>query len=138
MKIVLFVEDDLNDVSLFHSAVRRAQLDYRVEVARDGQEAIEWLQAALQGADRGRFPVPDVVISDLKMPRKDGFELLQWIRTHPQFHSLPFALLTSSGQQSDRDTAHKLGIAHYFEKTIRFEKIIAYLKTLAIYSDCQR
>jgi CheY-like chemotaxis protein len=128
--IVLLVEDDLNDLTLFQLALRRAGVECRLEIARDGQEAVEWLTQALRCEGDGRFPLPDVVISDLKMPRKDGWELFQWIRSQPQLQSLPFVLLTASGERRDKERARELGVITYFEKSIRAEEILTYLAEL--------
>src|SRR3989442_15963748 len=81
---ILLVEDDSNDVLLMQRAFRKANLTNPLQVARDGQEAIEYLSHEANFADVTRYPPPILVILDLKMPRKDGFETLEWLRQQPR------------------------------------------------------
>src|SRR6476619_4644653 len=95
-KIILLAEDNPDDVLIFQIAFRRAVLPYDIYVVRDGQQAIEYLKGSNQYADRQRFPFPDVMVLDLKMPITSGFEVLAWIRQRPELEKLQVLVLSSS------------------------------------------
>ena len=77
---ILLAEDDLNDVLLVHRAFRKAELDNLVKVVRNGEKAIEYLAGEGPYADRTQYPVPSLMLLDLKLPRKSGFEVMEWLR----------------------------------------------------------
>jgi CheY-like chemotaxis protein len=119
MDIVLYVEDEENDVLLAEIAFRRALIEQKLVVARDGQQAIDYLAGKGPFADRGAHPLPRMVLLDLKLPQKSGFEVLRWIREQPALQSLPVVIYTSSGAKSDRDQAHEFGATEYLVKPSR-------------------
>jgi CheY-like chemotaxis protein len=106
---VLLVEDDENDVFFLQRAFDAAEVRNPLHVATDGQEAIDYLSGAGKYSDRGRFPVPCLLILDLKMPRKTGMEVLQWKREQPILHCLPTVVLSSSAHRYDIERAYRLG-----------------------------
>lgn len=106
---LLLAEDDENDVFLLRRALSEANIDNPLFVARDGQEAIDYLAGAGKFADREQHPLPCLFILDLKMPRKTGMEVLQWLRQQPALHALPVLILSSSAQRHDIDRAYALG-----------------------------
>src|SRR2546430_845852 len=81
---ILLVEDEDNDIFLVQRATERGGAGHRVYPVRDGEEAIHYLRGQGMYADRQKFPLPNVILSDLKMQRMDGFEFLQWLRSHPE------------------------------------------------------
>src|SRR5215831_13598345 len=95
-KVVLFVEDMESDLGLMRVAFQKAKVQHPMQEARDGQEAIDYLSGAGVYADRNRYPEVCVVITDLKMPRVDGFELLKWLKGRSEFCRLPRIVLTAS------------------------------------------
>src|SRR5262249_10461859 len=90
-KTILIVDDDADDIFLLQRAFSKAGINANLQFARDGEEAIRYLQAGDQ-----KHPMPDLLLLDLKMPRIDGFSVLEWVRAQPGLKRLPVAMLTSS------------------------------------------
>ena len=107
MKTILQVEDDPNDVFFLQQAMKKAGLANPIQVAGDGQEAID-LQGVGKFADREQFPFPSLVLLDLKLPFVMGLDVLKWIRQQPGM-TLVVLLLTASGEEADIETAYRLG-----------------------------
>src|SRR6266446_3785564 len=93
---VLLAEDDPDDVLLAQIAFEKARLANPLQVVRDGEEAIAYLQGEGRYGDRHCFPLPMLLLLDLKMPRVNGFQVLEWLREHPRLYRLPVAVMTSS------------------------------------------
>lgn len=127
-KKILYAEDDPNDVVIFNMAFKRATLPHDLYSVEDGEEAIEWLQGKGKFQDRNQFPVPDVLIVDLKMPRKTGFDVLEWVRSKPELESLPVIVLSSSDVPGDVKRAYSLGATTYFVKSASFQELMHYLR----------
>jgi CheY-like chemotaxis protein len=127
-RIILAAEDDPDDAFIFKMMFKRATLDEALHVVGDGQEVIDWLSGNNQYSDRETYPLPGRVILDLKMPRKNGFETLEWIRQHNQFHQLPVIILSSSDDQKDVKRAYELGATTYFVKSPQLQDIMQYLR----------
>ena len=114
---ILLVEDDSNDALLLQRAFRRAQLTNSLHVVKDGEEAIAYLTGDASYRERERFPLPSLILLDLKLPGKSGLEILAWIRKQPApLAELPVIILTSSRQTADIDQAYKLGAHSYMAK----------------------
>jgi CheY-like chemotaxis protein len=113
---VLLVEDDPNDVFLVRRAFEKSKLSSVIHVAKDGEEAIAFLSGAGQYRDRKRFPLPVLVLLDLKLPRKSGFDVLDWLRREPVLKRLPVVILTSSREVKDIDKAYDVGANSYLVK----------------------
>jgi CheY-like chemotaxis protein len=114
---ILLVEDDSNDALLLQRALRRAQIDYPVQVVTDGDQAICYLSGKAPFADRAQHPLPALVLLDLKLPRKPGLEVLAWIRNQRQeIKEIPVIVLTSSRHTVDIDQAYALGANSYMAK----------------------
>ena len=109
---LLFVEDDKDDVELTLFGFRNEGFEHEIVVARDGQHALELLHADYAAAR----PLPDAIMTDLKMPRVDGLELLHRLRQDPRLRNIPVAFLTSSGDENDRAEAARLGVGEYMRK----------------------
>jgi CheY-like chemotaxis protein len=133
LPVVLHVEDDPNDRALLQRALRKAEIQVRLESASDGQVGIDYLNGAEDFQDRTRFPVPSLVLLDLKMPRKNGFEVLEWIRQQPQFISLPVIVFTSSTNEADIRRAYEQGANSYLIKPLEFDGLIAATKDIYHY-----
>ncbi|MEO6182485.1 MAG: response regulator [Verrucomicrobiota bacterium] len=129
---ILVAEDSEDDVLLFQLAVNRAALAHTFHFVRDGVEAIEWLEGTGHHSDRSKFPVPSAIITDLKMPRVNGFELLQWVRTQPRYSKLPVIVFSSSNEVRDVARAFSLGATTYFRKSANYFDIIHFLKCLPL------
>src|SRR5690242_5178071 len=98
---ILLVEDEENDATLVKMAFKRNNILNPVQWARDGLEAIAYLNGDGVHADRSKYPFPEVLILDLKMPRMGGLELLAWIREHPEYRIIPTIIMTSSRHDLD-------------------------------------
>lgn len=118
-KRILLVEDSPDDVFFFQRAARKAGLGEGVEIASDGARAIHLLQ---DKTTRGA-PLPHLVFLDLKMPHKDGFEVLEWVRENPTYSSVPVVVLSSSDQPSDLERASQLGARLSLTKTVTAEQL---------------
>lgn len=110
--IVLLVEDDPDDVFLTVRAMRQAGLPEPAYIARDGEAAVDYL-AKLEPEQ-----LPDLVLLDIKLPMKNGFEVLEWIRSQPALQSLRVAILSGSNLESDRARAAELNAIAYFVKPL--------------------
>lgn len=120
---ILLVEDEENDATLVKMAFKKSNILNPVQWAHDGLEAIAYLNGEGIYADRTRYPFPEVLILDLKMPRMSGFELLSWIREHPEYRVIPTIIMTSSRQDLDIEKAYNLGANTYMIKPSAFEDL---------------
>jgi CheY-like chemotaxis protein len=106
---ILLAEDDPNDVLLLKIAFKQAEVRNPLFVAKDGQEVIDWLQGNGTFANRSEYPLPCLLILDLKMPRKSGMDVLRWLRREPALNCLPTIVLSSSAHRYDVGRAYELG-----------------------------
>jgi len=121
---VLLAEDDENDVLLFSTAFRKAGMVNHLATVPDGEDAIEYLKGTGVYSDRVRYPLPDLLITDLKMPKRTGFDLLTWIKSQEQLKDLPIVVLTSSAEESDQRRALELGAQACWTKPSHFEDLV--------------
>lgn len=127
---ILHVEDDPNDVLLISRAFRKAEVAAQIQVVNDGEQAVHYLSGNDSFAQREQFPVPSLVLLDLKLPRKSGIEVLEWIRAQPGLKRIPVVMLTSSKQPLDINRAYDLGVNAYLVKPVNFDALIEMVKTL--------
>src|SRR6266850_2893614 len=120
---ILVAEDDPNDVMLLELAIRKNGITSPVKVVRDGEEAIEYLEGKGQYADRQKYPFPNIIISDVKMPRRDGLEVIEWVRQHPKCSAVPIVMLSGSRIEHDVVKAYKLGANSYFTKPTTLDEL---------------
>lgn len=132
-KTILLVEDDPNDVLLVQRAFRKAELTARLETVRDGEAALAYLSGEDDYSDRTRFPLPVLLLLDLKIPRKSGLEVLSWIRSHPSLKRLTVIVLTSSKHEKDVNQAYELGASSYLVKPVGFDALIEMVKLIDQY-----
>jgi CheY-like chemotaxis protein len=132
-QFILLAEDDPNDVLLLQRAFQKAGLRNVLKVVRDGEQAISYLGGRGVYADRERFPVPFLLLLDLKMPGTDGFEVLEWVRKEADLKRLLVAVLTSSNLQEDVDRAYELGANSYLVKPVSFDEMGNMIKRFEIY-----
>jgi CheY-like chemotaxis protein len=130
---ILLVEDDPNDILLMQRAFRKANLTIPLHVACDGLEAIEYLTHRGKFADAWRYSLPTLMLLDLKMPRKNGFETLEWLRKQPGLKRLVVVVLTSSSEQADINRAYELGANSYLVKPGDFQTLVDLVSALASY-----
>ena len=131
--VILLAEDDANDVLLIQRAFQRNLVANPVQVVRDGDEAVAYLSGQAPFADRERHPLPVLMLMDLKMPRKSGLEVLEWVRQQPGLKRLPIIVLTSSNQSPDINRAYELGANSYLVKPAGFDSLLDLVKNLDMY-----
>ncbi|HWD21474.1 MAG TPA: response regulator [Verrucomicrobiae bacterium] len=127
---ILYAEDNPDDVLIFKMACKRAGWAQPLHAVEDGETAIAWLNGDAPYADREKYPLPDVLLLDLKMPRKTGFDVLEWARKSANFAALPVIILSSSDDPRDMKRSLELGATGYVVKTASCEEIIARLRAL--------
>jgi len=129
---ILLAEDSENDIELTLEALAEHNLANRVTVVHDGVEAMDYLRR--QGAFAGRKPGhPAVVLLDIKMPRKDGLEVLREIRSDPALKRQPVVILTSSREEQDKITSYDLGVNAYVVKPVDFPDFIEAVKQVGVF-----
>jgi len=127
-RIILLAEDNPDDVLIFQIAFRRALLPYDIYVVRDGQQVVDYITGIGQYSDRGKFPLPDILVLDLKMPIKSGFDVLEWLRDHPTVSKFNVVVLSSSDDQRDARKVESLGVGTFFVKSPRLLDIMQFLQ----------
>jgi CheY-like chemotaxis protein len=125
---ILLVEDEEQDALLLQFAFDRAGIEVPMVVASDGSRAQAHLERLVTDARQQDCPAPSLVITDIKMPNMNGFELVEWIRKEPELKDLPVVVLSSSNHDSDRQRAMALKIQGYFVKPCSFEKLVALVR----------
>lgn len=130
---ILLVEDNRMDVELTLDAFNEAKLGNTVHVASDGDEALDYLFGRGEYADRNKYPLPDMVLLDLKLPRVDGFEVLRQIKSAAGLKRLPVVILTSSKEEGDRALSYDIGANSYLVKPISFDGFLDVVKTIGGY-----
>ena len=116
--LILIAEDNEDHVLLLRRALRRGALLNPIFVVSDGEEAIAYLDGEGKFADRYEYPLPALLLLDLKMPKKNGFEVLEWIRHQPGLRRLRIVVLTTSDAPSDIDRAYDLGANAFMIKPL--------------------
>jgi CheY-like chemotaxis protein len=137
--IILLAEDREDDVILIQRAFKKAGFDIPLKVVSDGEEAISYLAGNAQYADRNLYPIPSLILLDLKLPMKDGFEVLTWLKKQPELKQIPVIVLTLSNRIKDVNQAYALGAYSFLIKTTDFEDAAEFSQSLAFYwSSIQR
>ena len=132
-KKILLVEDSTDDVLLTLRALQQANILNEVIIARDGQEATEYLTGEGQYEGRNTSDTPVVVLLDLKMPRMGGLEFLRRIRSINSLKLLPVVILTSSKEDQDICESYNLGANSYIQKPVDFDQFVQAIRTLGLY-----
>ncbi len=125
---ILLVEDNPLDLDLTLRAFASKNLTNSMEVARDGEEALEFIERWDQGE-----PVPIVILLDLNMPKVNGLEVLKQLKSHPVYKAIPVVVLTTSSESKDINTAYQLGANSYIVKPVSFEKFVEVTDQIDIY-----
>jgi len=118
---ILIAEDNDSDLLLLRRALKFAGVLCNIHTVVDGEEAIAYLEGQGKYANRIEYPLPTLVLLDLKMPNKGGFEVLRWIRNHPTFSRLPVLVLTVSNQIADINRAYALGANSFINKSLDYQ-----------------
>jgi CheY-like chemotaxis protein len=120
---ILVLEDDENDALLLRRALKRLNVPNPVQIVADGEEGIAYITGNGKYADRSTYPFPGFIITDLKMPRKSGMEVLKWLSDHEQFRVIPTLVLTSSKEEKDVAKAYGFGANSYMVKPADFQDL---------------
>ena len=121
---LLHVEDDDNDAFFVERAFASAKIDLAIQRVSDGQAAIDYLSGTGKYQDRKQYPLPQLMLLDLKLPLRDGFEVLEWARDQQEYRSLPIIVLSSSAEPKDTVKASRLGATAYVVKMIGFRDLL--------------
>jgi len=131
--IILLAEDREDDILLLQKAFQAALLFNPLHVVRDGVEAVQYLKGHGKFSSREEYPLPDLLLLDLKMPRCDGFEVLKWVRQQPGLANLRVIVFTSSDRKEDVNLAYQLGANSYLVKPLDFNQCVEMLKMICRY-----
>jgi len=132
-KNILLVEDNEDDAYLMTRALRTAEIDSPVHVVTDGEQAVNYLKGSGRFADRAEFPLPGLVLLDLKLPRVSGFEVLEWIQKESSLPQLVVVVLSSSGETRDVNMAYRFGARSYLVKPPTAASFVDLAKGLKLY-----
>lgn len=130
---ILLVEDNPNDVELALHAFRKNNLSNRVQVVRDGEEALDFLFCRGKWDGRDRQDGPRIILLDLKLPKVDGIEVLRQIKGDESTRATPVIVLTSSSEEPDIDECYRLGVNSYIVKPVDFDQFTQSVAQLGLY-----
>lgn len=125
---VLLVEDNVHDVILLKHALQKIGFPCFLHVAENGERAKSYIRGEGEFADRTEYPFPKMVLTDLKMPKMDGFELVEWMRADPKLSSVFIMVLSASPLEEDRLKALQLGVNAFFTKPQHSEDFVPLVK----------
>jgi two-component system response regulator len=132
-KVILLVEDNQDDEALTLRALKKSKIANRVVIARDGEEALDYLFGTGAYAGRDIRNVPTVILLDLKLPKVDGLEVLRRLRAQEHTALTPVVILTSSKEEGDRLQGYKLGVNSYVVKPVDFQQFSEAINYLGLY-----
>ncbi|MGB6017807.1 MAG: response regulator [Nodosilinea sp.] len=121
--VILLVEDSSTDILLVQRAFKRANITNPIRIVKDGDEAIDYLSGQNNYSDRSQYPLPALILLDLKLPRRHGIEVLDWLKQQPIIKRIPVVVLTSSREDTDIDRAYDLGVSSYLLKPVHSEAL---------------
>jgi len=124
LAVFLLVEDSGDDVLLIRRAFVKAKVLNPLQVARNGEDAIAYLAGTGKYFNRAEFPLPALVLLDLKMPGLNGFDVLRWVRQQPTLRALRVVILSSSDDMRDVNSAYQLGANSFLIKPVDFERFV--------------
>lgn len=130
---ILLVEDNEDDIELTRMAFRESKVANRVDVVRDGEEALDYLFCRGDHAHRKDDPLPAVVLLDLRLPKMDGLDVLEKLRNDRTTRYLPVVVLTSSREQDDLIGSYDRGANSFIRKPVEFEKFSKAVRELELY-----
>jgi two-component system response regulator len=132
-KVILLVEDNADDEALTLRALKKNNIRNEVVVARDGSEALDYLFGSGAHAGRDLRVMPQIILLDLKLPKVDGFEVLNRMRSNEATKLLPVVILTTSNEDQDRIRGYDLGANSFVRKPVEFDKFIEAVRQLGLY-----
>ncbi len=132
-KTILLVEDNPDDEILTIRALKKSNILNEVMVVRDGVEALDYLFGTGPYAGKDSNPLPQLILLDLKLPKVNGLEVLERVRTHERTRLLPVVILTTSDQERDLVDSYRLGANSYIRKPVDFNQFVEAVKQLGLY-----
>ncbi len=132
-RTLMLVEDSEDDIFFMKRAMKGASITNPLQVIEDGQSVIDYLSGAGRFEDREKYPLPSLILLDLKLPYKSGLEVLKWIREKPSLETIIVIVMTSSKEDSDVETAYRLGANSYLVKPPTAEKLLDLANALKLY-----
>lgn len=130
---ILLVEDNPTDLELALRVFKKHRIANRIEVARDGEEALDFLFGEGAHAGRGTVVIPKVILLDLKLPKIGGIEVLRRIKGDPRTRTIPIVVLTSSREEKDLLESYQLGVNSYIVKPVDFDQFSDCLRDIGMY-----
>ncbi|MHB8578554.1 MAG: response regulator [Ignavibacteriaceae bacterium] len=130
---ILLVEDNKMDIVLTLDAFREAHLSNKIHVVHNGEEALQYILGEGKYFDRKTYPIPNLILLDLKMPGIDGFEVLKRIKNTPEIKRIPVIILTSSKEEGDLSMSYDLGANSYLVKPVSFEGFLEVVRKVTDY-----
>ena len=131
--VIAIVEDDPDDVALIKRAFRRAEVSNPLVFLSDGDSAVSYLEGSGPFADRDGAQHPMLMLLDLKLPRRSGLEVLEWVRGRADLNPLTVVVLTSSREARDLQRAYELGVTSYLVKPVHFDELLNLTRALKLY-----
>ncbi len=131
--LIMLIEDNEMDIVLTRDAFQEAHLSNPLQVAKTGEEALEYLLGEGIYQDRDVYPLPELILLDLKLPGIQGLDVLKEIKTHPKLKRIPVIILSSSAEEADRALGYDLGVNSYLVKPISFEGFLKVVGTIKDY-----
>src|SRR5213075_2504646 len=129
----LLADDDLRNRKLFAEAFQRSGLEKPLLMVADGEEVIRYLKGEGPFADRELFPLPSILLLDLRMPKCDGIHTLRWIRDNPEFAKLIVVMFSSSGEERDVEESYRCGVNSYIVKPAGFAELVSMIHCINQY-----
>ena len=131
--LILIADDSEDDITVIRRAFKQAFVPNPLYAVKSGEEVVAYLKGQGRYSNRDEYPLPDLLLLDLKMPGMDGFDVLRWIRQQPGLSALRIVVLTGSDHIRDVNQAYQLGANSFMVKPGDFENYVAVGKTLATY-----
>ena len=130
---MLLADDDPNDRFLVRQAVTRNGHAIDLHEVADGNEVIDYLRGAEPFSNRAAYPIPDLLLLDLKMPRLDGLRVLDWLKKNPRCARIPVVMMSGSGLEKDVAEAYRRGVNTYFTKPVGFGQLQSLIRLVLDY-----
>jgi CheY-like chemotaxis protein len=130
---ILIVDDDENDIFFVKRAFTEINVHCVFQILKNGQEVVDYLSAHREYADREKYPLPMMILMDLKMPIMDGFQVLAWLRNRPGLKVIPTIVFSSSDVPADITRAYELGANSFMTKSVTYDGLLLKLQTLSQY-----
>ena len=130
---ILIVDDDENDIFFVQRAFTEINVHCVFQILKNGQEVVDYLSGLGDYADREKYPLPMMVLMDLKMPIMDGFQVLAWLRSRPGLKVIPAIVFSSSDVPGDITRAYELGANSFMTKSVTYDGLLLKLQTLSQY-----